>query len=399
MRAVNAVLDPAFTTGPVRRQTFGTFVERLGRCVYTGIYEPDHPAADEDGFRKDVLALVGELRISTVRYPGGNFVSGYRWEDGVGLREGRPRRPNLAWHSTEPNTFGTDEFMRWCAKAGVEPMMAVNLGTRGIQDAVDLLEYCNLAGGTALSDQRLANPVRGADVVPGQRDGRHLADRVQDRHRGRAAGRRDRTRHAHGRLHPRAGRLRLLLQPAQPSAPGNRRCWPRRTTRSTSSPPTPTTRPPSESTCPSTSGTSAPAPGAVQDADRRQPAGGTRAARGPLQRRGRGRRRQPAHQPAAQQRPGALGLPGAAQLVNAVAPIMTEPGGRAWRRSSTCARSVPLLGSPTRSPWPTPTPSWQARADDDTTVAPRHNATAAVEENALSVELPAVFWSLIRLAV
>ncbi|WP_426989373.1 alpha-N-arabinofuranosidase [Pseudarthrobacter sp. Y6] len=150
-------IDPAFTVGPVRRRTFGAFVEHLGRCVYTGIFEPEHPQADEDGFRTDVLELTRELGVSTVRYPGGNFVSGYRWEDGVGPVEQRPARLDLAWHSTDPNLVGVDEFAKWSVKAGVEPMMAVNLGTRGTQAALDLLEYCNIDGGTAFSDQRKAN--------------------------------------------------------------------------------------------------------------------------------------------------------------------------------------------------------------------------------------------------
>ncbi|MEW1810998.1 alpha-N-arabinofuranosidase [Pseudarthrobacter phenanthrenivorans] len=155
--AATITIDPSFTVGPVRRRTFGAFVEHLGRCVYTGIFEPDHPDADGDGFRRDVLELTRELGVSTVRYPGGNFVSGYRWEDGVGPVEQRPVRLDLAWHSTDPNTVGVDEFAKWSAKAGVEPMMAVNLGTRGTQEALDLLEYCNIDGGTALSEQRRAN--------------------------------------------------------------------------------------------------------------------------------------------------------------------------------------------------------------------------------------------------
>ncbi|SLK02465.1 alpha-N-arabinofuranosidase [Arthrobacter sp. P2b] len=155
--AAKITMDPAFAVGPVRRRTFGAFVEHLGRCVYTGIFEPEHPTADSDGFRKDVLELTRELGISTVRYPGGNFVSGYRWEDGVGPAEKRPVRLDLAWHSTDPNLVGVDEFAKWSAKAGIETMMAVNLGTRGTQEALDLLEYCNIDGGTALSDQRRAN--------------------------------------------------------------------------------------------------------------------------------------------------------------------------------------------------------------------------------------------------
>ncbi|WP_114855770.1 alpha-N-arabinofuranosidase [Brachybacterium sp. YJGR34] len=156
-RPVTLTLNPAFRVAPVRRRTFGAFVEHLGRCVYTGIHEPDHPSADEQGFRTDVLELTRELGVSSVRYPGGNFVSGYRWEDGVGPVEDRPVRHDLAWHSSDPNTVGLDEFMAWAKKAEVEPMYAVNLGTRGVQEALDVLEYANAPAGTALSDQRAAN--------------------------------------------------------------------------------------------------------------------------------------------------------------------------------------------------------------------------------------------------
>ncbi len=157
MLPASVTVDPAFVVGPVRRRTFGSFVEHLGRCVYTGIHDPEHPSADADGFRADVIELTRELGVSTVRYPGGNFVSGYRWEDAIGPLEQRPARLDLAWHSTEPNLVGVDEFMRWAAKAGVEPMMAVNLGTRGVQEALDLLEYCNVPGGTQWSERRRAN--------------------------------------------------------------------------------------------------------------------------------------------------------------------------------------------------------------------------------------------------
>ena len=154
---VSLLLNPAFRVAPVRRRTFGAFVEHLGRCVYSGIFEPGHPSADEDGFRTDVLALTRELGVSSVRYPGGNFVSGYKWEDGVGPVEDRPARHDLAWHSTDPNTVGLDEFMTWAKKAEVEPMYAVNLGTRGIEEALDVLQYANSPQGIALSDQRAAN--------------------------------------------------------------------------------------------------------------------------------------------------------------------------------------------------------------------------------------------------
>ena len=160
MQQANLVINPAFRVGPVRRRTFGSFVEHLGRCVYTGIYEPGHETSDENGFRGDVLELVRELGVSTVRYPGGNFVSGYRWEDGVGPVDQRPHRLDLAWHSSDPNTFGTDEFMKWAQLAGIEPMMAVNLGTRGVQEALDLLEYCNVPATSHFAEQRRAN---GAD--------------------------------------------------------------------------------------------------------------------------------------------------------------------------------------------------------------------------------------------
>src|ERR1041385_7693151 len=133
-------LDPNFTVGEVNPRLFGSFVEQLGRCVYTGVFEPHHPSADEDGLRTDVLALIRELGVTMVRYPGGNFVSGYRWEDGVGPVEERPRRLDGAWRTVETNQFGLNEFMRFAAKADVEAMQAVNLGTRGLQEALDLLE-------------------------------------------------------------------------------------------------------------------------------------------------------------------------------------------------------------------------------------------------------------------
>ncbi len=150
-------IDPRFTVGRVNRRLFGSFVEHLGRCVYDGIYEPQHPAADENGFRTDVIELVRELGVTTVRYPGGNFVSGYRWEDGVGPREERPRRLDLAWHSTETNQIGLDEFATWLGAIDAELMYAVNLGTRGVLEALDVLEYANIRSGTALSDRRVAN--------------------------------------------------------------------------------------------------------------------------------------------------------------------------------------------------------------------------------------------------
>ncbi|WP_235502171.1 alpha-N-arabinofuranosidase [Angustibacter sp. Root456] len=147
-------LDPAFVVAPVDRRLFGSFVEHMGRCVYTGIYEPDHPTADAEGFRQDVADLTRELGVSVVRYPGGNFVSSYRWEDGVGPRAERPTRLDLAWRGIEPNDVGLNDFMTWARRTNVEPMMAVNLGTRGVQEAVDLIEYANHPEGTYFSDLR-----------------------------------------------------------------------------------------------------------------------------------------------------------------------------------------------------------------------------------------------------
>ncbi|WP_091666433.1 arabinosylfuranosidase ArfA [Micromonospora auratinigra] len=157
MRNAQLTIDPAFTVGPADRRLFGSFVEHMGRCVYGGIYEPGHPNADPRGYRRDVLELTRELGVSVVRYPGGNFVSGYRWEDGVGPVGDRPRRLDLAWKTVETNAFGLHEFMTWADEAGVEPMMAVNLGTRGVQEACDLLEYTNHPAGTQLSDLRRKN--------------------------------------------------------------------------------------------------------------------------------------------------------------------------------------------------------------------------------------------------
>ncbi|MDF7665801.1 alpha-L-arabinofuranosidase C-terminal domain-containing protein [Bifidobacterium sp. ESL0745] len=159
--AAQLIVDNDFEVAKVDKRLFGSFVEHLGRCVYTGIYEPGHPTADADGFRGDVIDLVRELGVTTVRYPGGNFVSGYRWEDGVGPKDQRPRRLDMAWHCTETNQFGLHEMAKWIDKVGDNELMeAVNLGTRGLEDAMDLLEYANIPGGTELSEKRRAN---GAD--------------------------------------------------------------------------------------------------------------------------------------------------------------------------------------------------------------------------------------------
>ena len=150
-------LDPHYALAKVPDEMFGSFIEHLGRAVYDGIYCPGHPAADSQGFRRDVLDAIRPLNIPLLRYPGGNFASGYRWEDGVGPKQARPVRPDTAWRSLESNQVGLNEFAGFCRDAGAEMVLTVNLGTRGLQEACDLLEYCNLPGGSYYSDMRIAH--------------------------------------------------------------------------------------------------------------------------------------------------------------------------------------------------------------------------------------------------
>jgi alpha-N-arabinofuranosidase len=139
---------------------FSGFAEHMGRCIYEGIYDPASPHADANGLRTDVLAVLRDMNYRSIRYPGGNFLSGYRWEDGIGPRDQRPVRRDLAWRSIETNQFGTDEFMAFCKAVNTAPMMGVNMGTGTIQDASNLLEYCNLPVGTKYADMRAANGQR-----------------------------------------------------------------------------------------------------------------------------------------------------------------------------------------------------------------------------------------------
>ncbi|MDR1787017.1 MAG: alpha-N-arabinofuranosidase [Treponema sp.] len=152
-------LHKEFAIGEVDKRIYGSFIEHLGRAVYTGIYEPEHPQADEEGFRKDVLGLVRELDVPVTRYPGGNFVSGYNWEDGIGPQERRPRRLDLAWATLETNRVGLNEFASWAKKARTEVMYAVNLGTRGADEARNIVEYANFPRGTYWSDLRRSHGV------------------------------------------------------------------------------------------------------------------------------------------------------------------------------------------------------------------------------------------------
>lgn len=154
MKRAKIILDKAFTVAKVDKRIYGSFIEHLGRAVYGGIYQPGHPQADENGFRKDVMALVKELDVPVIRYPGGNFVSNFFWEDSVGPLSERQARLDLAWRTLEPNTFGLGEFSKWADAVNSDIMMAVNLGTRGIADACNLLEYCNHPSGTKYSNLR-----------------------------------------------------------------------------------------------------------------------------------------------------------------------------------------------------------------------------------------------------
>jgi alpha-N-arabinofuranosidase len=150
-------IAPARTLGTIDRCVFGGFIEHLGRCIYGGLYEEGSPLADERGFRQDVLGLLRELRLGALRWPGGNFVSNYHWTDGIGPKAERPRRPELAWGGEEPNTFGTDEFLAYCAELGTEPYICLNMGTGTLAEALAWVEYCNSARHTAWASRRRAN--------------------------------------------------------------------------------------------------------------------------------------------------------------------------------------------------------------------------------------------------
>jgi len=154
---VKVFVDRNLSISEIDRRIFGSFTEHMGRCIYGGIYEPGSPFADEDGFRQDVIKLVKELGITIVRYPGGNFLSGYDWKDGVGPKENRPQRLDLAWHSLETNQFGLDEFMKWTEKSDVQPMMAVNVGSAGLKEALELLEYTNVDAESKWAQYRVEN--------------------------------------------------------------------------------------------------------------------------------------------------------------------------------------------------------------------------------------------------
>ncbi|MGQ9673985.1 MAG: alpha-N-arabinofuranosidase [Candidatus Aminicenantales bacterium] len=156
-RVVKIKIDLDRTIGEIDPRIYGNFIEHLGRCIYGGIYDPASPRADEDGFRKDVVEATQRLKVTILRWPGGNFASGYHWEDGIGPKETRPKRIDLAWGAIEPNLIGTDEYIRFCRKVGAEPYICINLGTGTWDEAKYWVEYCNRESGTHYADLRRKN--------------------------------------------------------------------------------------------------------------------------------------------------------------------------------------------------------------------------------------------------
>ncbi len=157
--ATRVYLDTRRTIAPIDKNLFGSFLEHLGRAIYEGIYDPGSKLSDSNGFRKDVMEEVRALGVPIVRYPGGNFVSGYNWLDGIGPKQDRPRVLDKAWNATNTNQFGTDEFMAWCKAVGTQPLMGLNFGTGTPEQAAALVEYCNIEKGTRWSDMRRKNGI------------------------------------------------------------------------------------------------------------------------------------------------------------------------------------------------------------------------------------------------
>ena len=154
LNGARVYVDTRRTVAPLDRNLFGSFLEHLGRAIYEGIYDPGSKLSDSNGFRKDVMNEIRELNVPIIRYPGGNFVSGYNWLDAVGPKQNRPRVLDKAWDTTESNQFGTNEFMEWCKAVGTQPLMGLNLGTGTAEEAAALVEYCNIDKGTRWSELR-----------------------------------------------------------------------------------------------------------------------------------------------------------------------------------------------------------------------------------------------------
>ncbi len=154
MKQAKIIFDRDFTIGKIDSRLWGSFVEHLGLCMYGGLHDPTQKCSDRNGFRNDVKQLICELGVTNIRYPGGNFVSGYHWKDGIGPKDSRPRKKDLAWNAVETNEVGTDEFASLMKELGVELIMSVNLGTGLPEEAGDLVDYCNTSQGTYWSDLR-----------------------------------------------------------------------------------------------------------------------------------------------------------------------------------------------------------------------------------------------------
>ncbi len=204
MKKSKMIIDRDFKVAEVDKRIYGSFIEHLGRAVYDGIYQPGNPKSDENGFRRDVIEMVKELGVPIVRYPGGNFVSSFVWEDSVGPVELRPRRLELAWQCLETNAVGVNEFAGWAKKAGADLMMAVNLGTRGIADACNLLEYCNHPGGTKYSDMRISHGVKEPHNIKVWCLGNEMDGPWQQGHK---------TMHEYGRLAEETGKVMKIIDP------------------------------------------------------------------------------------------------------------------------------------------------------------------------------------------
>lgn len=159
-------LHTEFKIAPVDPRIFGGFLEHMGRAVYQGIYEPESAQSDEAGYRRDVLDRLRQLDMTTIRYPGGNFASGYHWQDGIGPRATRPTMRELAWQSMEPNQFGTDEFLQLCQQMKWTPMLTANLGTGSPEEARNWVEYCNSPTGTRYANMRASNGSQQPYAVP-----------------------------------------------------------------------------------------------------------------------------------------------------------------------------------------------------------------------------------------
>ena len=198
-------IDKNITVSEVDKRIYGSFIEHLGRAVYEGIYQPESKFADKDGLRKDTIKLIKEIDVPVVRYPGGNFVSGFHWEDSVGPIKNRPHRIDPAWNVIETNEFGLHEFMNWTKKADTSAMMAVNLGTRGIEDAKNLIEYCNVKKGSLYSDMRIKNGAKDPFDIKLWCLGNEMDGPWQMGHK---------TAEEYGRLAAEAGRIMKFVDPS-----------------------------------------------------------------------------------------------------------------------------------------------------------------------------------------